>query len=483
MNRLRPPAQDVAARPPLIAAHLTGVLAGLLAIGLGASVWAGLAVALSVYAFTTFLLDLGTGLPVDSLILLVAVLQWLVAPLLSYADLAPHAKYHMYVGEAEYLSLAVPGTAGLAIGLSLFRMRRALGKEPQVIVRATEVALRNHRLPLAMILVGGACSFVGGFAPPSLAFLFFLLSNVTYVGIIIALHSHRKARWWMLAGALSWMLLISIRSNMFHDFLLWTALIGLYIAARAQWSLLNRVLIVMTYALIVFVLHTAKIEIRQTLARSAGGGGSFEVFTTALNKTFLDEDGTVLEAGAVGSLIIRLNQGWIVSRVMEQVPAHRPFANGETIEKAVRAAFLPRFLDPDKIGAGGHALFSRFTSFDLNATSMGLSLLGEGYGNYGKAGAVLFLLIYGAAISLILRAYWLWAARHPIGIFWIPLLFLHTVKAETDFVVVLNYLVKALVVTIATVWYAERMLGAAPAPTGVARIVTGAKNGVRADLA
>lgn len=451
-----------AEKQPALTAIITGALVGLLAIGLGMSDLAGAAVGLSAYALTRFVLELGSGIPVDSLILLVAALQWLVAPVLSYAGLAPHAKYRMYVPEQEYLLLAVPGTVCLAVGLSLFRRRRSIRESLYAIAWAEEIARQNHYLPWALVIVGGACSILGSFAPPSLAFLFFLLSNVTYIGIIAALYSRRQERWWMLAGAGVWMLLVSTRYNVFHDLLLWTAFIGLYLAVKVRLSVVKRAVAVMAFGLLVFVIHTVKIEIRQMLLAQAATGSSIELFGTVLDETFFGEERDPLDDRALASLITRLNQGWIVSRVMEQVPARRPFADGETIELAVRAAFLPRILDPGKVGAGGRALFERFTGFRLAAASMGLSLLGEGYGNYGTAGAALFLLAYGAFISLLLRIYWRWSTRHPIGGFWLPLMFLHAVKAETDFVVVLNYLTKGLAVTVVMVLVAERLLGALP---------------------
>ena len=85
--------------------------------------------------------------------------------------------------------------------------------------------------------------------------------------------------------------------------------------------------------------------------------------------------------------IDRINQGWIVARIMRYTPNYEPFAGGETIITGIRASLIPRFLDPDKPKAGGRENFTRFTGKLISDnTSMGLSPLGEAYANFGING-------------------------------------------------------------------------------------------------
>jgi hypothetical protein len=125
----------------------------------------------------------------------------------------------------------------------------------------------------------------------------------------------------------------------------------------------------------------------------------------------------------------------------------------------VKAAVLPRLLAPGKAAAGGQLNFERFTGFPLVGTSMGLSLLGEGYANYGVTGACLFLFLVGLVYSGALQLLFLIARRQPTVILWIPLIFLHVVKAESELLVTLNHLVKASVFVALFLWGGRLLLG------------------------
>jgi len=57
-------------------------------------------------------------------------------------------------------------------------------------------------------------------------------------------------------------------------------------------------------------------------------------------------------------------------------------------------------------------------------------------------------------ISVLIRLSW----NYPSLILWLPLLFLQVVKAETDFVVVLNHLIKASIVVSFLIYTIRRTL-------------------------
>ncbi|MCK5367335.1 MAG: hypothetical protein KAQ62_02255, partial [Cyclobacteriaceae bacterium] len=61
------------------------------------------------FLFLLFVMRLGKSFPVLELMLLMASLQWIVGAKISYANEFEHFKYFMYVEEAEYMQLVVPG--------------------------------------------------------------------------------------------------------------------------------------------------------------------------------------------------------------------------------------------------------------------------------------------------------------------------------------------------------------------------------------
>ena len=80
---------------------------------------------------------------------------------------------------------------------------------------------------------------------------------------------------------------------------------------------------------------------------------------------------------------------------------------------------------------------------------MGLGLIGEAYANFGISGGAFFMFIIGLFYNFFLSRIFKIGEKHPALIFFIPLLFLQVVKAETDFSVILNHLIKATII----VWF------------------------------
>jgi len=173
----------------------------------------------------------------------------------------------------------------------------------------------------------------------------------------------------------------------------------------------------------------------------------------------LNNPSTIFQGEMMNNMNTRLNQGWIIARIINHVPDNEPFAEGETIQKAIQAAVLPRILNPNKAVAGGQENFERFTGTYINKkTSMDLSIAGEAYANFGIIGGVIFLFIIGIFYNLVLIRILKYSINHPILILWIPLLFFQVIKAETDFSTVLNHLIKSAIVVAAVFWGFKNVL-------------------------
>jgi hypothetical protein len=143
---------------------------------------------------------------------------------------------------------------------------------------------------------------------------------------------------------------------------------------------------------------------------------------------------------------------------MNYVPRNRPHENGATIVDAVRDSMVPRFL-VDKKRVWVSDKFMQYTGLRVGkTTSMGISVLGEAYVNFGKFGGAWFMLAWGVFTGLIFRLLIRQSEKRPTLILWAPLIFLQVVKAETELLVVLNHLVKAIVFTWAFYWFTVRVL-------------------------
>lgn len=382
------------------------------------------------------------GLPLMQIAALLGVLQWLVGPALSFKTDLVQGRYAMYVAEDAYFGFALPGTAAYVFGLLWagfsMRQRNLLRQVP----RSGFV-----QVGLALVAVSVVAEILGGFLPGAFAFLFLLLSQLRYVAVLYFLFSGSPYRWLLIAPIPLILLKQTAESAMFHDMLLWAGMLFCYWFALRPRNPLFKGVVLSFAAALAFTIQGIKPDYRAEVWQGEEASLVEAVFS------FWSDDRRVLDESMFANVITRLNQGWIISAVIAQVPETEPHANGETLADAFVAAFLPRILAPNKVEAGGQENFRRFTGLRLGeGTSMSISPLGEAYANFGRGGGVVTMLAFGAALSLSYALCIRWAVRYPDFLFWIPLIFYQAIKAETEFATVLNQITKGAVVAFGLHW-------------------------------
>jgi hypothetical protein len=203
-------------------------------------------------------------------------------------------------------------------------------------------------------------------------------------------------------------------------------------------------------AISVFAIQVVKQDYRERL--KSGENPSLVLMAFE----YLSPSGKAWERDVLSLALVRLNQGWIVSAVMANVPSKVPFAEGETVTAAF-VALAPRFLLPNKTKAGGRDNFRKYTGLPIgDSTSMCICVLGEAYANFGDFGGIAFMGLFGAVFAISYSRILKWVVRHPDFLFWIPLIFYQAIKAETDLVVIANQIVKGSIVAFAGYWAMHR---------------------------
>ena len=427
-------------------AVLSGILTGALCIALNIYWLSAIGVGAFSYYLVRLLLETGEDITIENLIMVIASLQWIIGPVLSYQGFSQHYKYYMYVPEEQYMALAVPGVVLFSIGLYYFRPKKRALVLDRLGLIAKGIVNKNRQLPFYLIATGFLFSFVLPHVPASLHFPFHVLSNVKYIGIIYLLFSDRyKNKALILAVSFALSFLSSLNSAMFHDLILWFSFIGMYYAFIKKPSVGKKLLIIGIIIVGIFILQSVKHTYRETL-KETGHSNALSKFASSVEQSFDDNE----DKGSMENFVNRINQGWIISRIMLNVPNKVPYADGETVLTAGKAAILPRVLFPDKPKAGGRLNYQKYTGYRLtSSTSMGISLLGESYINYGLVGGWIFMLVMGLAFSYAIKLLFLLVYKYPTFWLWLPLVLLHFVKAETELLVQLNFLVKSAILVIA----------------------------------
>ena len=84
---------------------------------------------------------------------------------------------------------------------------------------------------------------------------------------------------------------------------------------------------------------------------------------------------------------------------------------------------------------------------------MGISVAGESYINFGVFGGIIFMGAWGIFLSFIWKQLYLKSLKKPFLIFFLPLIFLQVIKAETELSSSLNHLTKTIVFIFIFIWF------------------------------
>ena len=141
---------------------------------------------------------------------------------------------------------------------------------------------------------------------------------------------------------------------------------------------------------------------------------------------------------------IRINQGYIITHIMKQVPEKTGYARGYELLQILEAAFMPRFLSPSKLRAGNRDIFIRYTRIPVRGgTSMALSSIGDAYINFAVTGGCIFMLFLGLLYNEILKKLHKHSKDYPLLLLFTPLIFLYPIRPDCELQTILGHLVKS----------------------------------------
>jgi hypothetical protein len=405
------------------------------------------------YVFVDFVQKLGHVIPIKEMILLIGALQWILGAAISYNISVQHYRYYMYVDEATYMGYVVPSVIFLWLGFSLNKV--VLSKRKiESLFQQQAMQLKTHAA--LFIVVGLSARMLGSINNVSgLSFLLYLVSLVLYIGVIYLFYCYPKRKWLIFLITVGYLFVSSVQAGLFHDLLLVTVFLSFFLIAEKVSFVFKVSLLVISFAF-AFTIQTVKSDLRAEIWNNPGGQNALELFWSLAEQQFFQSPNSTQssvntkedleETNEVNS---RLNQGWIISKIMDNIPKNEEYLGGETVIDALSASFLPRFLFPDKKGtASGIQEFQKISGLQLQpGTSMGLSITGEFYANFGVLGGWLAMFIYGLLLSVFIK----WFINNageasPVAFIWLVLLFYQVVKAETELIKIINHLFKSLIV-------------------------------------
>jgi hypothetical protein len=406
-----------------------------------------LGLTITLFIFLEFIRKWGNEVPIKELILLLAASQWILGAKLSYNFGKTHHKYYMYVDESTYMGYVVPGF--IAFSLGIYLITNNLKIKPLASIFSKDIK-NQKQIAYTLIFIGLTSELISRFMNvPTLSFILYLLSILTYIGISYLFFIFPKYKYYLYLFAIGILFVLSLKSGMFHEFLVISTFLSFFIIPK-NLNFIGKVTLIIGSVFLMYTIQIVKKDFRKIIWKSKNKN-YIEVFFDLAEEELLalsnSEDNVKLEEENANSNN-RLNQGWIISKVIYEVPKNKPFLGGETIFEAIEASLIPRFLAPNKVGAKQSIInFKRVTGIKLNrGTAMGLSIIAEFYANYGIVGGWISMFLYGLFLSILLRIIVnVYSSGSPLILLWLILFFFQVIKAETDLIKVINYITKSII--------------------------------------
>jgi hypothetical protein len=395
-----------------------------------------------------------------------------VAILISSLQLVMAAWWEFYyplrpgVGVAHridgYLSYAVPVVMAFSAGWALALIHLPAGRVDPLSLTRLDASPRLLK-DLDLLVFGGlACAlfrmivYIG-----TLDFALLLSSELRFVGALGWMILRARGWKWRVALVFLVHAIFAARSGMFHSLILWGAslfVVWLYCFRPRLHIVLA---LVLSGIIMVPTIEYTKLRVRGSLWRGASLPDTLlvpDLPLTPVNKPFVLGihflEGLFhvvtwdLEDEFLSHLSARFNQGWVVNMVQQHVPENEPYAEGETIIRAVVSAVVPRILAPDKYRAGGREYMERFAGYSpLRGTSINLGYSGEFYANFGHKGGILASGVYAFCLGLLFRFAFRLSKHNPLWWAFIPFIANWAFKAEEGVGEIVNWLVKGILVT------------------------------------
>jgi len=111
---------------------------------------------------------------------------------------------------------------------------------------------------------------------------------------------------------------------------------------------------------------------------------------------------------AAAQLISRANLIDLLAHIYEQTPDNTPYLNGESYSYFAYA-WIPRVIWPEKPETGANRLLA--VTYDITTqegaerSTFGVSLIGEGYANFGALGVILIMVVLGLNLLAMMRLF------------------------------------------------------------------------------
>lgn len=418
------------------------ILAILFILVFGFDILSSVAVGIFFYWVTAIFQRSNECLPIKELFLSLYALQYLFGAALTYNGIDEYTPevYQMKIDKNEYFLFTIPVFLAFTAGFNQYSKRYHLKVNRSQI---NDWLIQNKQVPYYFIGIGFIAPFFSQYFPSSLSFVLYLLESFKYVGLFVLLLSYQKIKAGLLFIIYGLILVSSFRGGMFHDLLTWLIVLGLILSYRFKPNWQLKLTAISLFLLFTIFIQTIKGGLREK-TWDEGEAANIELIQQ-VNAQTSAERGGFFSPENLGPQVNRFNQGWILASAINHVPSKEAHTKGQNTLEYIFSALLPRVLAPNKLNAGSRELFNKFSGHTIGeGTSMGLGLFADGYIEFGKFGALVYVFLFGLMYGYILNQFYVRSYKFPILIFFIVLAYIYPMRPDCETQTVLGHLFKTI---------------------------------------
>lgn len=273
-------------------------------------------------------------------------------------------------------------------------------------------------------------------------------SYLKYLAVFCFLFSKSRRLYFLSVLVYVQLIFTTLKTGVFIDFIIWGTFLFFFITLSFKLSFLIRIALFLTAIPIIVTIQSVKDDYRKATwkGNKEAGLGLFTELAEKNNKANSDEP--FEESEGVIRTIARLNQGWHLGLTLRRVPKREPFANGSEMLSDIGASIVPRFFFQNKKVVHTKEKFYKYTGHKIGRnTAMTIGILGDFYINFGREGSFVMLFVFGALISIVIRSFIRkFVIQDPLNIIWLPFLLSYLVRADNDFYIFFNCVVKGFII-------------------------------------
>ena len=392
-----------------------------------------------------FIIKINNGLLIRYLFVLLMALQYAFGSTLSYA-FDNVSVYKMVLPANEYFSYAFPSILFFSLGL-FYRAEKTNEDKAFFYVYADfkKINIKGKTLEILMIL----SILVDIFqlpVPQSLDFVMYIIFYFKYAYVCFHIITKNKINFFLILLPILFLAYKSVRMAMFHDFVTWSMFWGMSYCIRFRPTLKFKVLAASSFLIVLLAIQLTKGEYREKAwgLESGRAQSGVDVYQDILSN---ETSQNLFDYSKLTEHIVRINQGWILCKVLDFVPHYEKHTGFELIYKYVEAAILPRVLAPNKLNAGDKELFGKYTGLKLTeSTSMGLGFPADSWISFGKVGGWVMIFLYGILISQTLKYFERLIYKFPYLYFFLPVIYVYPIRPDCETQTSFGHLIKTLII-------------------------------------